>query len=156
MIRSTRSSERFRCAPSEIRENRCILPKNGRNSSLNGSEPLYAACNRTKHQFLYRGRQKTREMKPSDLSMGRVENNWIFKSKKKSGLNHLEYGFSTLEFGIWFFHIGIWKSPGIWFFHIGIWKCCMEFYFSCFRAVGRLMGRMGLHRDCSHLLQSYA
>ncbi len=141
MIRSTRSSERFRCAPSEIRENRCILPKNGRNSSLNGSEPLYAACNRTKHQFLYRGRQKTREMKPSDLSMGRVENNWIFKSKKKSGLNHLEYGFSTLEFGIWFFHIGI-------------WKCC---YFSYFRAVGRLMGRMGLHRDCSHLLilQSY-
>jgi hypothetical protein len=49
-------------------------------------------------------------MKPSDLSMGRVENNWIFKSKKKSGLNHrfpnigiwkcgLECGFSHLEFG---------------------------------------------------------
>jgi hypothetical protein len=49
-------------------------------------------------------------MKPSDLSMGRVENNWIFKSKKKSGLNHQISGFPN----------------------IGIWKCGLECGFSHF------------------------
>ncbi len=84
-----------------------------------------------------------------------------FQIQKKSGLNHLEYGFSTLEFGIWNmeYGFGIWNMEygfGIWNMVFPHWNLEMLYGMLLFLlpsggpADGPVMGRMGLHSDCSH------